>query len=47
VEVEFYLRNKENLTMHNELLFALKIGVKLGKISSLICENVKNIYLEN
>jgi hypothetical protein len=35
------------LVIHNELLFTLKIGVKRGKINSLICENIKNIYLKD
>ncbi|KLL04542.1 MAG: DNA polymerase III subunit alpha [Mycoplasmataceae bacterium RV_VA103A] len=39
----FYQENKENLVIHNELLFTLKIGVKRGKINSLVCEGVKNI----
>ncbi|CAG8456875.1 27251_t:CDS:2 [Gigaspora margarita] len=43
---KFYLENKENLVIHNELLFTLKVGVKQGKINNLICENIENIYLK-
>src|SRR5205085_3189785 len=41
ISAEFYSKNKEKLVIHNELLFTLKIGVKQGKISSLICEKVR------
>ncbi|CAG8674229.1 5227_t:CDS:2, partial [Cetraspora pellucida] len=37
----FYQENKESLVIHNELLFTLKIGIKRGKINSLVCEGVK------
>jgi DNA polymerase III subunit alpha len=47
ISSEFYWESKENLVIHNELLFTLKIGVKRGKINSLICENVKNVYLKD
>lgn len=40
---QFYRENKENLVIHNELLFTLKVGVKLGKINNLICEKISNI----
>ena len=36
----FYLTNQENLVIHNELLFTLKVGIKRGKINSLICEKI-------
>ncbi|MCE8163703.1 MAG: DNA polymerase III subunit alpha [Candidatus Moeniiplasma glomeromycotorum] len=43
VNKEFYLANKEKLTIHNELLFTLKAEVKQGKITTLICEKVSSI----
>jgi len=38
----FYLANQENLVIHNELLFTLKVEIKQRKISSLICEKISN-----
>jgi len=41
----FYLANQENLVIHNELLFILKVGLKQGKINSLICEKLISIKI--
>ncbi|CFW92797.1 DNA polymerase III (alpha subunit) [endosymbiont DhMRE of Dentiscutata heterogama] len=41
ISSNFYQKNKENLVIHSELLFTLKIGVKRGKINSLVCESIR------
>jgi hypothetical protein len=38
----FCLANQEKLVVHNELLFNLRVGVKQGKINSLICEKISD-----
>jgi DNA polymerase-3 subunit alpha len=37
---DFYLSNKDNLVIHNELLFNLRVELKQGKINSLACEKI-------
>jgi hypothetical protein len=34
------LSNKDNLVIHNELLFNLRVELKQGKINSLACEKI-------
>ncbi|CAG8723113.1 9614_t:CDS:2, partial [Racocetra persica] len=41
ISSDFYQKNKENLVIHSELLFTLKIGVKRGKINSLLVNKQK------
>ena len=43
ISTKFYLENKESLVIHNELLLTLKVVVKGGKVSNLICEKVSNM----
>jgi hypothetical protein len=43
ISTKFYLENKESLVIHNELLLTLKVVVKGGKVSNLICEKIKSI----
>ncbi|WNE40277.1 MAG: Error-prone DNA polymerase [Mycoplasmataceae bacterium] len=40
ISADLYLTNKDNLAIHNELLFTLKVELKQGKINSLACEKM-------